>query len=107
MHIRRMRNSTRVLFAKIAQIALYFVAFLVVLRIIGIDLTVFSIFGGAIGIGLGFGLQKTASNFVSGIILLSEKTVDLGDLIELDDGTLGFIKRISARYTLLETFETK
>ncbi len=107
LKLSRMRNSTRVLFTKIVQITLYFIAFLIVLRIIGIDLTVFSIFGGAIGIGLGFGLQKTASNFVSGVILLSEKTIDLGDLIELSDGTMGFVKRISARYTLLETFETK
>lgn len=105
--IRRMRNATRVLFTKIAQMALYFVALLIVLRIIGIDLTVFSVFGGAIGIGLGFGLQKTASNFVSGMILLSEKTIDLGDLIELGDGTMGFVRRISARYTLLETFDSK
>ncbi len=107
LNIRSMRNSSRVLFAKIAQLALYIVAFLIVLKVIGMDLTAFSIFGGAIGIGLGFGLQKTASNFISGLILLYEKTIDLGDLIELSDGTMGFVKRISGRYTLIETFESK
>jgi small-conductance mechanosensitive channel len=63
------------------------------------------VFGGALGIGLGFGLQKIASNFVSGIILLAENAIEEGDLIEVSDGTMGFVRKSSARYLLLETFD--
>jgi small-conductance mechanosensitive channel len=69
----------------------------------GINLTALSVFGGALGVGLGFGLQKIASNFISGLILLFEKSIEPNDLIELADGTTGFIRRTKARYTLLET----
>ena len=74
---------------------------------IGLDLTTLTVFGGALGIGLGFGLQKIASNFISGLILLLERSVEQDDLIELPDGTSGFVRRSSARYTLIETFDGK
>jgi len=72
-----------------------------------IDLTTLKIFSGALGIGLGFGLQKIASNFISGIILLMEKSVEQDDLVEMGDGTTGFIRRSSARFTVIETFDGK
>lgn len=100
--IKRMHVSNRVLVMKIFQIVLYFVVFMVGLQIVGVDLTALSVIGGAIGVGIGFGLQKIASNFISGIILLFEKSVEIGDLIELADGTTGFIRHNGARYTLLE-----
>ncbi len=102
-----LRAGTRDLVIKLVHIGLYFVAFLVVLNSLGIDLTALTVFSGAAGIGLGFGLQKTASNFISGIILLFEKTIEPGNLIELNDGTLGFVKKTKARYTLIETFDTR
>ena len=105
--IRRLRTTTRALFGKIAQIVTYIIAFLLALDIIGIDLTALTIFSGAVGIGLGFGLQKIASNFMSGMILLFEKTISPDDLIELADGTSGHIRRTGARFTLLETFDGK
>jgi small-conductance mechanosensitive channel len=77
------------------------------LDFVGIDLTTLTVFSGAVGIGLGFGLQKIASNFISGLILLMEKSIEEGDLIELADGTFGFVRRASARYTLVETFDSK
>ncbi|MBT6547667.1 MAG: mechanosensitive ion channel, partial [Gammaproteobacteria bacterium] len=86
---------------------IYLVAFLVGLDFVGIDLTTLTVFSGAVGIGLGFGLQKIASNFISGLILLMEKSIEEGDLIELSDGTFGYIRRASARYTLVETFDSK
>jgi len=92
---------------KLAQIVIYLVAFLVGLDFVGIDLTTLTVFSGAVGIGLGFGLQKIASNFISGLILLMEKSIEEGDLIELSDGTFGYIRRASARYTLVETFDSK
>lgn len=103
--LRRVRNlhiSNRVLIMKILQIVIYFIAFLLGLQFMGISLTVLGVLGGALGVGIGFGLQKIASNFISGIILLFEKSVSVDDLIQLEDGTTGFIRQNAARYTLLE-----
>ncbi len=102
-----MREGNKALMTKLFQILLYFIAFILALDIIGIDLTAFAVLGGALGIGLGFGLQKIAANFISGLILLFEKSLENGDLIELTDGTLGFIRHTGARYTLLETWDQK
>ena len=105
--IKKLRAANRALVLKVIQIALYFVAFLFTLDVIGIDLTTLTVFSGALGIGLGFGLQKIASNFISGLILLLEKSVEQDDLVELSDGTFGFIRKAGARYTLVETFDGK
>lgn len=104
--IGRMKNihpSSKLLAQKILAITLYVFAGLLAVNVIGIDLTSLTVIGGALGIGLGFGLQKVASNFISGLILLFERSVKVGDLIEMEDGTLGFVRRNSARYTLIET----
>jgi len=103
----RMRAANRALAMKASQIAIYFISFLLALDMLGIDLTTLKIFSGALGIGLGFGLQKIASNFISGIILLMEKSVEQDDLVEMGDGTTGFIRRSSARFTVIETFDGK
>ncbi|MFT6106370.1 MAG: small-conductance mechanosensitive channel [Rickettsiales bacterium] len=78
-----------------------------VLNILNIKLASLAFFGGAIGIGIGFGLQKITSNFISGLILLFEKSIEEGDLVELENGVYGFIKHTGARYTLIETFDSK
>lgn len=103
----KLRVSNRELAAKSAQIAIYFVLFMVALDIMGIDLTALAVFGGAVGVGLGFGLQKITSNFISGLILLVEKTVEVGDVVELENGLYGHVRQIGARYTMLETLDTK
>ena len=105
--LKNVKASNRALIIKALQILIYFVAFLVALDMLEIDLTGLAIFSGAIGIGLGIGLQKIASNFISGIILLFEKTIVEDDLIELEDGTSGFVRHTGARYTLIETFENR
>jgi len=105
--IKQMRVANKTLFQKVLQILIYFIAFLVTLNIIGIDLTSLTILGGAIGIGLGFGLQKIASNFVSGMILLIERALKIGDLIELEDGTFGYVRKFFSRATLIETIDGK
>ncbi|MFO1241953.1 MAG: mechanosensitive ion channel [Rickettsiales bacterium] len=102
-----LRASNRELILKAASIALYFVVGLSALEMLGIDLTALAVFGGAIGVGVGFGLQKITSNFISGIILLFEKSVEVDDLIELADGTYGFIRHTGARATLVETTDGK
>lgn len=103
--IQGIHSSNKALINKAFHIFIYFFGFIIALNILGIDLTVFAIFSGAIGIGIGFGLQKITSNFISGLILLFEKSIENGDMVELSDGTYGLIRKTSARYTLLETFE--
>jgi small-conductance mechanosensitive channel len=104
---KKMRAANKALFIKVIQVFVYFFAGLVLLDILSIDLTAFTIFSGAIGIGIGLGLQKISSNFISGLILLFEKSIEDGDIIELGDGVTGTIKQTSARYTLIEAFDGK
>jgi small-conductance mechanosensitive channel len=104
---RKIKPANKPLIIKIYQIIICVIAFLFGLNILNIKLTSLAIFGGAIGIGLGFGLQKITSNFISGLILLFEKSIEEGDLVELENGVYGFIKNTGARYTLVETFDSK
>lgn len=72
------------------------------LSLAGIDLTALSVFGGAIGVGLGFGLQKVAANYVSGFVVLAEQSLRIGDLVRVD-GFEGYITDINTRYTLIRS----
>jgi small-conductance mechanosensitive channel len=99
--------GTREVFAKLFQVVLFAVLFILLLQIMGINLTALAVFGGALGVGLGFGLQAIASNFISGIILLLDRSLKVGDYIELDDGRAGTIREMNMRSTLLETFDGK
>lgn len=105
--IKGIKSTNKTLIIKVFQIFIYFSAFIISLDVLGIDLTTLAIFSGAIGFGIGFGLQKITSNFISGLILLFEKSIENDDLVELSDGTYGFIRHTGARYTLVETFEGK
>ncbi|MEM1063938.1 MAG: mechanosensitive ion channel domain-containing protein [Pseudomonadota bacterium] len=100
-----LRPATRELATKAAEIAIFGAAFLILMSILGIDLTTLAVLGGAIGVGLGLGLQKIASNFISGIILLLEGQATVGDFVELDGGEAGTIVKMTARATILETFD--
>jgi small-conductance mechanosensitive channel len=90
--------SAHVLLSKLSRIVLIVVAFLFGISTMGIDLTALAVFGGAIGVGLGFGLQKVVSNFISGVILLLDKSIKPGDVIEVS-GTYGRINKLAGRYT--------
>ena len=94
--------SARVLLGKVSRILLVTLAFLIALSSVGIDLTALAVFGGAIGVGLGFGLQKVVSNFISGVILLLDRSIKPGDVIEVS-GTYGRIDKLAARYTSVIT----
>lgn len=100
-----MRPAARQLAAKTAEIAIFGAAFLVLMNIMGVPLTSLAVLSGAIGVGLGFGLQKIASNFISGVILLLEGQATVGDFVELDGGEQGQIKKMMARAIILETFD--
>jgi small-conductance mechanosensitive channel len=92
--------NLRVMFAKLFQALLVLVAVLIALPAVGIDLTVLSVFGGAVGVGLGFGLQKIASNYVSGFIILMDRSVSLGDVITVDRYS-GELIKMTARYVVV------
>jgi small-conductance mechanosensitive channel len=94
--------STRVLISKLTRISLVLLAILIALSAVGIDLTALAIFSGALGVGLGFGLQKIFSNLVSGVILLVDKSIKPGDVISLGT-TFGWINCHGLRYTSVIT----
>ena len=89
--------SVRVLTGNLVRIALISVALLIGLNTVGIDFTAFTVFSGAIGVGIGFGLQKVVSKFISGIILLLERSIKPGDVIEVGS-TFGSVTYLGARY---------
>ena len=94
--------SMQVLAIKFLQVALYGAAFFIGLRIVGVDLTGLAVLSGAIGVGLGFGLQKVVSNLVSGVIILLDKSIKPGDVISLGE-TFGWINSLGARYVSVVT----
>ncbi|MEM9426930.1 MAG: mechanosensitive ion channel domain-containing protein [Pseudomonadota bacterium] len=102
-----MRPPTRELAAKAFELSVFAVVGLILLNVMGLNLSALAIFGGAVGVGLGFGLQKIASNFISGVILLLEGQATVGDFVELDGGESGTIVKLGARATILETFDGK
>ena len=102
-----LRPPTRELAAKAFEAAVFGAAFLLLINVLGLNLSALAIFGGALGVGIGFGLQKIASNFISGIILLLEGQATVGDFVELDGGESGTIVKLGARATILETFDGK
>jgi len=108
--IARQKNldpRTREVGMKLYQVGVFFVVFLVILQIMGINLTALAVFGGALGVGLGFGLQSIAANFISGIIILLDRSVTVGDYVEMNDEKAGYVREMNMRSTTLETFDGK
>jgi small-conductance mechanosensitive channel len=97
-----LHSSLRVVFARLGKAAILVVSVLTVLPVMGIDLTVLSVFGGALGVGLGLGLQKIASNYVSGFIILLDRSIRLGDWITADNH-YGEVRDITTRYTVVRS----
>ena len=98
--------SMQVLAVKGVQVVLYGFAFFMGVKAVGIDLTGLAVLSGAIGVGLGFGLQKVVSNLVSGVIILIDKSIKPGDVISLGD-TFGWIQTLGARYASVVTRDGK
>lgn len=99
--------SAQVLIGKIVKIFLIGCALLFGITLSGIDLSAFAIFGGALGLGIGFGLQKVISNLFSGILLLADRSIKPGDIIEMPDGVFGWIGQLNARYVSIVTRDNK
>ena len=102
MRAETLHSSLRVVLSRVAKALLVMIALLIVLPLAGIDVTVLSVFGGALGVGLGFGLQKIASNYVSGFIILLDRSVELGDIITADNFH-GKLTQITTRYVVVRS----
>jgi small-conductance mechanosensitive channel len=90
----------QVALVKLSKFVLLVLAFLLALDAVGIDLTALTVFGGALGVGLGFGLQRVASNFISGFIVLFDRSIRPGDVITIGD-KLGWVQELHARYVVV------
>jgi len=100
MGARQVDINLRVAVSKLVRAVLVVVALLIALPAVGVDLTTLSVFSGALGVGLGFGLQKIASNYVSGFIILLDRSLTIGDLISIDNRT-GELTRMTTRYIVV------
>ena len=100
MQLDAVHSSIRAVLARMARALLIVVAILVSLSLVGIDLTVLSVFGGALGVGLGLGLQKIVGSYVSGFVILLERSMTIGDMVTVDK-YYGQVTRINTRYTIL------
>jgi len=96
--------NVRVALARLTKTLLVFLAVVIALPLVGLDLTLLSVFGGAFGVGLGFGLQKIASNYVSGFIVLLDRSIRLGDIITADN-FYGVVKEMTTRYTVVRALD--
>ena len=104
MRAEQVNVNLRVVLGKILRIVLLFIATLIALSAVGLDITLLSVFGGALGVGLGFGLQRIASNYVSGFIILLDKSMQIGDVISVDKH-YGVVQDLRARYMVLSKLD--
>ncbi|MEO8187491.1 MAG: mechanosensitive ion channel domain-containing protein [Burkholderiaceae bacterium] len=102
MGAKSLAPNSRVVLARLIKALLTLLAVLLALSLVGIDLTVLSVFGGALGVGLGLGLQRIASNYVSGFIILLDRSLSIGDMITVDK-FYGAVSQINARYTVIKS----
>jgi small-conductance mechanosensitive channel len=96
--------NARVVVGKLIRAVFLLVGILVALSVVGIDLTVLSVFGGALGVGIGLGLQKLASNYIAGFAILLDRSVRIGDMITVDNRT-GIVTKATARYVVVHSLD--
>lgn len=104
MRAERIDLNLRVVLTKLLRILLIIVGVLAALSAIGFDITLLSVFGGALGVGLGFGLQKIASNYLSGFIILLDRSLHMGDVLTVD-GHYGVVHQLHGRYLVLRKLD--
>ena len=96
--------SLRIIAARLVRVVLLVVGLLFAMSAVGIDITALSVLGGAIGVGLGFGLQKIAANYISGFVILAERSLRLGDMVKIDNFE-GRVTNIRTRYTVVRSLD--
>jgi small-conductance mechanosensitive channel len=101
MQAEQLDSSLRALAAKAVRAVLLALAVLIALNAVGIDLTLLSVFGGALGVGIGLGLQKLASNYIAGFTILLDRSIRLGDMITVDN-RFGVVSKVTARYVVVK-----
>lgn len=104
MRTEQLNMNMRVVMSKLVRILLSCLAILLALSAVGLDITLLSVFGGALGVGIGFGLQKIASNYVSGFIILTDNSMQMGDVITVDNH-YGVISDLRSRYMVLRKLD--
>lgn len=104
---KRLDVRTKEVLTKVYEVVIFCIVALMLLNILGINLTTLAVFGGAVGVGLGLGLQSIASNFISGIIILLDNSITIDDYIEINPDQKGFVREFRMRYTVLETYDGK
>jgi small-conductance mechanosensitive channel len=104
MHVTTMHSSLRTVVTRLGRASLIVVAVLVSLSLVGIDLTVLSVFGGALGVGIGLGLQKIVGSYISGFVILLERSLAIGDMVTVDK-YYGRVTRINTRYTVIRSLD--
>jgi small-conductance mechanosensitive channel len=104
---KRLDVRTKEVLTKVYEVVIFCIVALMLLNILGINLTTLAVFGGAVGVGLGLGLQSIASNFISGIIILLDNSITIDDYIEINADQKGFVREFRMRYTVLETYDGK
>jgi small-conductance mechanosensitive channel len=105
---KNLSRSSQVLIVKIIRMILVVIAIIIGITSAGIDLSIFAVFSGAVGLGIGFGLQRSVSNLFSGMLLLMDQSIKPGDIVELEkDGAFGVVTRMAARYTEIVTLDNK
>jgi small-conductance mechanosensitive channel len=101
---RGMDLNFRIVLSKLVKTLLVIIAVLIALPAVGIDVTVLSVFGGAVGVGLGLGLQKIAANYVSGFVILLDRSISPGALVTID-GRYGEVTKLTARYVVVKSLD--
>jgi len=104
MQLDNVHSSIRAVMARMGRAVLILIAMLVSLSLVGIDLTVLSVFGGALGVGIGLGMQKIVSSYVSGFVILLERSLSVGDMVAVDKYS-GKVTQINTRYTILQSLD--
>lgn len=103
---KKIKSGNKVIIGKFIDIFIYCSVAIIFLKTVGVEMTTLAVIGGAVGVGIGFGLQKIASNFISGIILLFERSIEVGDWVEIEASNIfGIVKHFGGRYTLIECFD--
>lgn len=97
-------TNTRAVLAKLVRALLLVVGVMIALSFVGIDLTVLSVFGGALGVGIGLGLQKLASNYIAGFTILLDRSIRIGDMITVDN-RFGVVSKATARYVVVRSLD--